>query len=290
MTALAAHHDRETLAESELALRREAGRRLWLALEAGRAAAVAGATTRAVSAVVREALVHAGGEAVLERETNGAGERFGFAASVNVNEEAACARPSDRRLRAGDVVTIDAAARFADLDALIVDASTGLVVPGAGAPDRRALVDAALEAVELAAARMRPGVRWSEVAGAVVAFAAERGYGVAGGLSGHGVGRSLHEAPTLAMFADDAPGTDFVLREGMALCVEPVLTLFESGNPSGGAAEPVRGGYPSVSPGRTPTRLLPDGWTVATVDRALACCHERTIGVGPDGGVMLTAA
>jgi methionyl aminopeptidase len=151
-------------------------------------------------------------------------------------------------------------------------------------------VEAALQAVDLAAARMRPGVRWSEVAAAVVAFARERGFGVACGLAGHGVGRTLHEGPTLAMFADEAPETDFELEAGMTLCVEPVLTHLEGWNPTDGPANGARGGYPSVSPGRSPTRLLPDGWTVATVDRALACCHERTIGVGPDGGVTLTAA
>jgi len=290
MTSLAAHPDLKTLGGSAFALRREAGRRLWLALAAGRDAAFAGATTRAISAVVRERIVEAGGEAVLEDETNAAGERFAFAASVNVNEEAACARPSDRRLRAGDVVTIDAAARYEDLDGLIVDASTALVVPGADAPGRRALVDAALEAVELAAARMRPGVRWREVAEAIVALASERGFGVACGLAGHGVGRTLHEGPTLGMFPGEAPEADFELREGMTLCVEPVLTHIERRNPVAGAASGAEGGYPSASPRRTPTRRLPDGWTVATADRALACCCERTIGVGPEGGVTLTAA
>jgi methionyl aminopeptidase len=269
---------------------RESGRLLVAALEAGREAATAGAATAQVAGAVADAIEAAGGECVLASERNAHGEAFGWGASVGVNEEAACARPGARRLRAGDLVTIDAAARFADLDERIVDASIALVVPGVSAPEREALVAGALEAVELAAGLMRPGVLWSAVAEAVQAFAAERGWGLATGVAGHGVGRVLHEGPLLATFADEAPGTDFEIREGMLLCVEPVLTLPASPNGAPEAAERAQGGYPSLFPRRTPTIALPDGWGVATADRSLACCQERTIGVGPDGGVILTAA
>ncbi|MFG0274361.1 MAG: M24 family metallopeptidase [Phycisphaerales bacterium] len=269
---------------------RESGRRLMAALESARAQAIAGASTAEVAGAVAEAIEAAGGECVLTSERNARGEAFGWGASVNVNEQAACARPGARRLRAGDLVTIDAAARFADLDDRIVDASIAMVVPGADAPEREALVADALEAVEIAAGLMRPGVLWSAVAEAVQAFARERGWGLATGVAGHGVGRTLHEGPLLATFADEAPRADFEIREGMLLCVEPVLTLPASPNGTPEAAGRAQGGYPSLFPRRTPTIALPDGWGVATADRSPACCQERTIGVGPDGGVILTAA
>lgn len=266
---------------------REAGRRLWAALEAGRDAARAGAATLEVCRVVESAIERAGGETLLAQERNGRGEAFGFGASVNVNEEAACARPGARRLRAGDLVTIDAAARYAALGGVVVDASLALVVPGASRPDREAIVAASLAAVEEAAGLLRPGTRWSEVARAVTRLAGERGFGVAAGLQGHAVGATLHEAPALAMFADESPADEVILREGMLLCVEPVLTLSVAG---GGRAGTARSGYAFASPRRTPTRTLPDGWGVVTADRSAACCQERTIRVGRAGGQILTAA
>jgi len=266
---------------------REAGRRLWAALEAGREAADAGAATLEVCRVVEASIERAGGEALLPQERNGRGEAFGFGASVNVNEEAACARPGARRLRAGDLVTIDAAARYAALDGAVVDASLALIVPGASLPDYEALVAASLAAVEAAAGLLRTGARWSEAARAVTRLAGERGCGVAAGLLGHGVGTTLHEGPALAMFADESPAGEVILREGMLLCVEPVLTQPVAGRGRAGTAQ---SGYASASPRRTPTRTLPDGWGVVTADRSAACCQERTIRVGRAGGQILTAA
>ena len=134
-------------------------------------------------------------------------------------------------------------------------------------------MDAARRAAAACAAAMQPGVLWSRGAAAATDVARAAGLRVAEGLSGHGIGRGLHEPPEAGFgFVTGLgapPVQDFVLRPGMVLTVEPVLVLAGQG---------------------PPTLLgLDDGFTVVTGDRARACHEEIMVAVTRDGPEVLTA-
>ena len=94
-------------------------------------------------------------------------------------------------------------------------------------------------------------------------FARERGRGVVREYGGHGIGRQMHEDPHVPNHGD--PDRGVVLRSGLTLAIEPMLTL-----------------------GGEETRTLGDGWTVVTADGSLAAHFEHTVAVGPTGGRVLT--
>lgn len=223
-----------------------------------------GQTSREVDATARRALGDAGLEPVLDGYRSGNSPAFPGAACVCINEEVVHSVPSDRIIRDGDLVTLDVAGRVSGWCA---DAAVTVVV-GQSDPQRAGLCAAAREVLDSALASIAPGVRWGEVAARAAQTSQRLGYRLISGYDGHGIGRDLHEPPRAALaLAADAHSADFVLRPGMVLTVEPVLT---SGS------------------GRVVT--LDDGWTVLTTDRAPACHEERTVAVVRTGCRVLTGA
>jgi methionyl aminopeptidase len=242
---------------------RRAGAVLWEILGRAVAGVSPGITTAEIDRRIAADIAAAGAEPL--------GQEVGFpaAASVCINEEAVHGVPGPRIVRAGDVVTIDAALR---LGGWCVDAARAVLV-GKGSEEARRLVAAARGAVEAAIAAMRPGRRWSEVAAEAARVARGAGCAVVAEYAGHGIGRELHEPPACPFARNPAesggqrpsPGQDFILRPGMTLTIEPVLTL----------------GGPAVLG-------LDDGWTVATADRSWAAHEERTAAVVRRGSEVLT--
>lgn len=238
------------------------GRLLWSALGQVIDAIRAGQTSREVESRARRALALHGLEPLLEGYRAGASPPFPGVACVCINEEAVHAVPSGRIIRDGDLVTIDLAGRFSDWCA---DAARSVIV-GADSQGHAVLHDATCKALDAALCRIGPGVRWSEVAAGAATAAEGFGFRLVRGYDGHGIGRDLHEAPRAALAAlDTAAPHDFVLRPGMVITIEPVLTS--------GSARVV---------------TLDDGWTVVTADRAPSCHEERTVAVVRGGRRVLT--
>lgn len=240
---------------------RAAGALLWRILDQAVHLVAPGLTTLRIDEAIADLIRSAGAEPLAPE----AG--FLGVCSVCINEEAVHAPPGPRIVRAGDVVTIDAALR---LNGWCADAARTLVVAPA-TPESTRLAAAALSAANAAIAAVRPGARWSNVAAAAQAEALRAGCFLVPTLSGHGIGRRLHEPPACPFGAPGggnrgASGQDFVLRPGMVLTIEPVLAL----------------GAPEVLG-------LDDGWTMATADRASAAHEERTVAVTRHGAVVLTA-
>jgi methionyl aminopeptidase len=225
------------------------------------ARATPGTTTAALNAFIADDLAHHAAEPAFRDES------FPGAASITINEEVAHAPPGPRILRAGDIVTIDAAIR---LNGWCADAAACLVI-GPASPDAARLIQAAREATSAAIGALQPGRRWSEAAAAAVRAASAHGCSVLSGFAGHGIGQRLQEPPS-ASFPDPGGGQepstcqDFVLRPGMVLTVEPLLIL-----------------------GRPVVLGLDDAWTVVTADRSAAAHEERTVAVTRSGPQVLTA-
>ena len=107
------------------------------------------------------------------------------------------------------------------------------------------------------------GNRLGAIGHAVESHARRLGRGVVRNYGGHGIGRQMHEDPHVPNIG--RPDRGVVLRSGLTLAIEPMLTL-----------------------GSEDTRTLGDGWTVVTADGSLAAHFEHTVAVGPAGGRVLT--
>jgi methionyl aminopeptidase len=184
----------------------------------------------------------------------------GFPATlcVSVNEQVVHGIPGPRRLQEGDIVSVDFGVH---LEGFHGDGAQTFTV-GRVEPETAALVEGTLEALRLGIEQMRPGRRLGDVGHAVQAWAESRGLGVVREYVGHGIGRELHESPSLPNYG--RPGRGTRLEEGMVLAIEPMLNL----------------GTPDVRLGR-------DQWTVTTADGRPSAHFERSVAVTAAGPWVL---
>ena len=241
--------------EEDLEGLRRAGRVVAEAREAMAKAVAPGVSTGELDALAREVLRRHGA-----RSAPIVTYRFPGATCISVNDEAAHGIPSfTRQLRAGDLVNLDVSI---ELDGYFSD--TGVSVPvGEVTPIARRLLDTTRLAQADAMAVAQPGSRLRDIARAVQRRARHHGFRVISNLYGHGIGRGLHEAPSVPSVDQ---GQSLVLREGLVLAIEPFL--------SPTADEVVQGD---------------DGWTLRTSDGSLVAQFEHSIVVTHDGPIVLTA-
>ena len=186
----------------------------------------------------------------------------GFPATVcvSINEEVVHGIPAaHRRLKEGDIVGID-------LGAIVGGyyADTALTLPvGEVSPEAGRLLHVTREALELAIDKARPRNRLGDISAAVQRHAEAAGFGVVRAFVGHGIGRELHEDPQVPNFGE--PGKGPILRPGMVLAIEPMVTL-----------------------GHWAVRVLSDRWTAVTEDGSWAAHFEHTVAITENGPDVLT--
>lgn len=188
---------------------------------------------------------------------------YGFPGTVliSVNEEVVHGIPGSRRLRRGDVVKLDVTA---EKDGYMADAARTVVLPGASARAYR-LRDCARAAFLKGLEVARPGRLVREVSRAIEREVRRNGFAVVPDLSGHGIGRTIHEPPTVPNVYDVRQKD--VLTEGLVVAIEPIIC----------------DGSGRVVTGR-------DGWTIRTRDGSAAAHYENTVVIASDGPKLLTAA
>lgn len=178
---------------------------------------------------------------------------------ISVNEEVVHGIGGPRRVQPGDVVKIDVGIV---LNGWIGDNATTVAVGEIPAATKRLLAateQSLFEAIDFA----RAGLRLGDLCGAVEDYVRARGYTVVREFVGHGVGRSLHEEPQVPNFRPD--GRTPLLAPGMILAIEPM-----------------------VNAGTAAVRILDDGWTVVTRDRAPSAHFEHTVLVTEGDPEILT--
>ncbi len=185
----------------------------------------------------------------------------GFPASIcaSPNDVVVHGIPDSRRLREGDLLSIDIGAIYRGFHA---DAARTFAV-GEVDSEARLLSATAEKALWAGLGKARPGARVGDISAAVEGVARRRGYGIVEGYVGHGIGRQMHEKPDVPNVGRAGKGVK--LRVGMAICVEPMLNV--------GGAE---------------TRVDPDGWTVRTADGTLSSHWEHTVCLTPEGPLVTT--
>ena len=182
---------------------------------------------------------------------------YGYPAQtcISVNEAVIHGVPKESVvIRDGDLVSIDITVQFEGF----VGDNARTVVVGEGTPESRAFVEWTEEALRAGIAAARAGNRVGDISHAVETVANRHGLGIVREYVGHGCGIDMHEGPEIPNYG--APHAGPVLREGMVVCIEPMLTL-----------------------GSRRIKTLKDGWTVVTADGSLACHSEQMLAITASG-------
>ena len=216
---------------------------------------VPGVTTAELDLVAREFLAaHNAIPSFLDYP--GPGGSFPGAICASINEVIVHGIPGPRELREGDIISIDVGAI---LDGWHGDAAITVPVGAVAGPVAQLIADAE-GALKTAIGVARAGNRLIDVSAAIERYGRRRGYGILVEYTGHGIGREMHEAPTVRNVVVRGEGSGPMLRPGMTFTIEPIFTL--------GTSESVE---------------LPDGWTTVTADGSLAAHVEHTIAITPQG-------
>ena len=173
---------------------------------------------------------------------------FPGSACISVNEVVIHGIPGPRKLKEGDIVSVDVGAY---LDGFHGDCC-GTFACGKISPEARRLIDVTRQSFFEGIKMATPGHRVSDISHAVQQYVEKNGYSVVRSFVGHGVGAKLHEAPEVPNFGPAGHGPR--LQPGMTIAVEPM-----------------------VCAGDWRVKVLKDGWTTVTVDGSLAAHYENTV-------------
>ena len=179
---------------------------------------------------------------------------------ISVNDEIVHGIPGPRVLEPGDVVKIDVTA---ELDGYIADSAVTVIIPPVSS-NAHNLAQSARAAFKRAANVAAARVRVAELGREVEAEIERWGHAVVHEMCGHGVGRALHENPSVPNFF--SPFTPGRLADGMVIALEPI-----------------------ISESATPVVEDADGWTIRTANGCLAAHHEHTVLIREKGVEILTA-
>lgn len=185
----------------------------------------------------------------------------GYPASVcvSVNDEVIHGIPGGRKLRDGDVVSIDVGATK---DGYVGDCAATFIV-GEGTDEARRLVEVTRNSFFKGMEFARVGYRISDMSYAIQSYVEQNGFSVVRDYIGHGVGAKMHEDPEVPNFGTPGHGPRFV--KGMTIAVEPMVNV---------------GGWQ--------VKVLSDGWTVKTLDGSLSAHYENTILITDGAPEILT--
>ncbi len=253
----------EIKTRGEIEAIRAAGQVVARALAAVRGHATAGTRLTELDEVARSVLAAAGASSpFLGYQPSFAPVPFPAVICSSLNDAALHGIPGRRRLAGGDLVSIDCGAT---LDGWVADAAISFTIgPPSPADDR--LIGTARNALQAGIGAAVPGARIGDISAAISAVGRAGGYGINTDFGGHGVGRSMHEAPSVPN--EGRAGRGLVLSPGLVVAIEP---WFMAG-------------------GSDKYQIDDDGWTIRTADGSRAAHVEHTIAVTDDGPVVLTAA
>lgn len=238
----------------EIASMQKSGAITAAAMQAARAVIRPGVTTREIDRAVHDAIL-----------AHGAKPSFlgygGFPASacVSVNDEVIHGIPGSRKINEGDLVKIDVGAYFEGFHG---DCAATFAV-GEVSAEARKLMDVTRQSFYEGIKFARVGYRISDISHAIQEYAESFGFGVVRQFIGHGVGRQLHEDPEVPNFGK--PGHGPRLLPGMTIAIEPMINA-----------------------GSYDVKVMPDRWTVKTVDQSLSAHYEHSVLITTGDPVLLT--
>ncbi len=239
----------------ELSLMREACRISAGALRVAGEAVRPGISTREIDRIAYDYIISQGAEPNFLN-------LYGFPATacISINDEVIHGIPSEKRiLKDGDIVSIDLGAKINGYNG----DNAATFACGNVSDEAKRLMDTTRESLYEAIKFAVPGGKLGDISHAVQRYCEERGYGVVREYTGHGIGKALHEDPSVPNYG--TPGRGVRLLPGMTIAIEPM-----------------------INQGTARVKVLPDGWTVKTLDSKLSAHFEHTVAITKDGPVILT--
>lgn len=229
--------------ETEIEKMRVAGRILAKVHEAVEKKIAPGVTTKELDKVAYDTIIECGA-------TPSFLGLYDYPATINasINEEVIHGIPGPRKLKEGDIISIDIGVYC---DGFHSDAARTYGV-GRISEEARRLIEVTRQSFFEALKSCKDGMRVGDISYAVQKCVEDAGYGVLRNYTGHGVGKKLHEDPSIPNYG--APGRGPRLQKGMVIAIEPMVTQ-----------------------GTHRNRVLDDGWTVVTLDGKLSAHYENTV-------------
>lgn len=251
--------DRNVVIKSprEIEVMRQAGRINAEALAATRAALRPGNTTADLDSVAAEVIRKHGAKPAFL----GVMGAYPYPATItaSLNEELVHGIPGKRKLREGDIISIDCGTIF---EGFVADSAYTAGV-GEISEEARRLIEVTEQALAIGLSMLRDGNRIGDVGFAIQQFAEGQGYHLTREYTGHGVGRTMWEGPQVPNFG--IKGRGMVLRKGMTIALEPMLLV-----------------------GTPKTKVLADQWTVASADGSLTAHCEHSAAITDGDPIILT--
>lgn len=181
------------------------------------------------------------------------------AACISTDDIVVHGIPSFKVLKEGEIVSVDIVLK---LDGYCADATRTYAV-GKISPEKQRLIDVTKQCFYNGVSKIKAGARLGDAQHAIQLTAELAGYGVVRAMTGHGIGKDMHEDPTIENFGRAGSGP--LLKAGMCLAIEPMITM-----------------------GDWDVRIDRDGWTCRTVDGLPAAHYENTVLVTENGAEILT--
>lgn len=239
----------------ELSLMKEACVIAAGALKAAGAAVEPGVTTEQINRVAHDFIVRHGAVPTFLGYSG-----YPAASCISINDEVIHGIPNKKRIvKAGDIVSIDVGATFNGY----VGDNAATFAAGDISPEAQRLCDTTRESLYEGIKAAVAGGRIGDIGSTIQRYCEERGFSVVREYTGHGVGKVMHEDPSVPNFG--TPGRGVRLLPGMTIAIEPMIN-------AGGAG----------------IRQLSDGWTVKTRDGSLSAHFEHTVAITSNGPVILT--
>ena len=181
-------------------------------------------------------------------------------ACISINDEVIHGIPSKSRvIKEGDIVSIDLGARLNGYNG----DNAATFAAGAISSEAKRLCDTTRESLYVGIQKAVAGGRVGDIGAAIAKHCEDRGFSVVREFIGHGIGKELHEEPSVPNYG--TPGRGVRLLPGMTIAIEPMINMGSAG-----------------------VKTLPDGWTVKTRDGKLSAHFEHTVAITPNGPKILT--
>jgi methionyl aminopeptidase len=249
--------------DAEIGVMAEGGMKLGWIRQQTAAAVKPGMTTRELDKIAQKLIDESGGEASFKRVAG-----YHHATCINVNQVVVHGIPGERKLAEGDIVGIDVGLYYKGFH---TDAAVTIRVEepeSERAREKEKFLEVGRAALRRAIEQARPGKRIIDISEAMQKTVEGVGYSAVRALTGHGVGRELHEEPAIPCFVVGRKENSPKIVPGMVVAIEVMYNA--------GVAEVV---YENN-----------DGWTIATADGKISGLFEETVAITPGGPVVLTKA
>ena len=186
-------------------------------------------------------------------------EGFPFTLCASINEELVHCFPSERKLKEGDIISLDLGILFKGFHT-----DMAITVPvGKVSPEAQRLVRITKKSLKRGIKKVRPGNTFGDIGNTIQRYVEGQGYGVVRDLCGHGIGEKIHEDPQIPNYGKRRSGPE--IKEGMVFCIEPMITI-----------------------GDYQIKKAKDGYGIQTKDGSLCAHFEDTMAVTKNGCQILT--